>query len=398
MFWGILHRTIFWELFKVFFLALVGLNGLVLMAGVVAEASRNGLGPAQILTIIPLLLPSMLPYTLPTTTLFATCVVYGRLAADSEILAIKAAGVHIVHVLWPAVLLGVDSTALTLFLYMETIPITHFLLKSEIAGNLEDLVYGMLRKEGCLRHPKMNYTIFVREMQGQKLRNATFMRKDPHGSGYDMVAVAREAELLFDLSHRQILVHMRDCHVATKNQAALFFQDKVWPVELPDDVGTFSKLRATDMTWRELQDQRQSFEDQKAKFSQEIEAHQSLVNLNQAPPNFPNHIQHLQNERKYRDLLIASIDAEVHMRPAFALSCLCFVLVGCPVGIWFSRSDYLSAFITCFLPVVVVYYPLMLCTINLAKSGKLQPWLGIWIADALMILVGTFLFRRLART
>src|SRR5262245_37644992 len=94
LFWGILHRTIFWELFKVFFLALVGLTGLVLLAGIVAEASQRGLGPAQLLAAIPLIIPSTMPYTIPATTLFATCLVYGRLAADNEILAIKAAGVN----------------------------------------------------------------------------------------------------------------------------------------------------------------------------------------------------------------------------------------------------------------------------------------------------------------
>ena len=45
------------------------------------------------LTVIPLLIPNTLPYTLPTTTLFATCVIYGRLAHDNEILAVKAAGI-----------------------------------------------------------------------------------------------------------------------------------------------------------------------------------------------------------------------------------------------------------------------------------------------------------------
>ncbi|MEN9672686.1 MAG: hypothetical protein RL553_951, partial [Planctomycetota bacterium] len=89
---GILQRMVFWELFKVFFLALVGITGILLMAGIVAEATQQGLGPAQILGAIPLLIPSTLPYTIPATTLFATCVVYGRLSADNEVLAIRASG------------------------------------------------------------------------------------------------------------------------------------------------------------------------------------------------------------------------------------------------------------------------------------------------------------------
>ncbi len=74
---------------------------MILMAGIISEAMKNGFGPVQILAIIPLLLPSLLPYTVPTTTLFTTCIVYGRLAADNEILALKAAGTHIIHVIWP---------------------------------------------------------------------------------------------------------------------------------------------------------------------------------------------------------------------------------------------------------------------------------------------------------
>jgi lipopolysaccharide export system permease protein len=73
------------------------------------------------------------------------------------------------------------------------------------------------------------------------------------------------------------------------------------------------------------------------------------------------------------------------------------VLIGCPVGIWFSRSDYLSAFITCFLPIVFVYYPLMLCGTNFAKEGKFHPAATVWAADILVALVGVGLFSRLLK-
>jgi len=37
--------------------------------GLIAEAMKNGLSPLQIVAAIPLMLPSMFPYTVPTTTL-----------------------------------------------------------------------------------------------------------------------------------------------------------------------------------------------------------------------------------------------------------------------------------------------------------------------------------------
>src|SRR5439155_13015884 len=106
MFGSILNRMIFGELLRVFLLALAGLTGLFLLGGLVAEATHRGLAPSQVLFVIPLLVPSTLPFTIPATTLFATCVVYGRLAADNEVTAVKAAGVHLGRIIAPSVVLG----------------------------------------------------------------------------------------------------------------------------------------------------------------------------------------------------------------------------------------------------------------------------------------------------
>src|SRR3984893_8687403 len=130
MFGSLLHRMILWELTKVFVMSLIGITGILLLAGIVAEASQQGLGPGQILAAIPLLIPSTLPYTIPATTLFATSVVYGRLAADNEIQAIKSSGVNILHVVKPGLVLGVVMSVATMGLYYRIIPYTHHLLRA----------------------------------------------------------------------------------------------------------------------------------------------------------------------------------------------------------------------------------------------------------------------------
>src|SRR5947207_3867528 len=137
VFWGTIHRMILVELLKIFFMALVALTGIILLAGVISEAMKNGFGPAQILACIPLMLPSLLPYTVPTTTLFTTCIVYGRLAADNEILALKAAGVHIIHVVWPALFLGTITSLATMIFYLDLIPSTGSALRNRVVGDME---------------------------------------------------------------------------------------------------------------------------------------------------------------------------------------------------------------------------------------------------------------------
>src|SRR5438105_14885226 len=116
---------ILWELCKVFLMALVAITGILLMAGLIAEATQQGLGPAQILAAIPLLVPSTLPYTIPATTLFATCVVYGRLSADNEVLAIKSSGINVLQIVKPGIILVLAMSAATIGLYYRIITYTH---------------------------------------------------------------------------------------------------------------------------------------------------------------------------------------------------------------------------------------------------------------------------------
>src|SRR5258707_59259 len=130
---------ILWELLKVFTLSLLAITGIMLMGGVVQAAAQFGLSPAQLLVVLPLLIPSTLPYTIPTTTLFATCLVYGRLAADNEVLAIKAAGVNLIKVVWPALFLGLAISAATMGLYYRIIPYTHHLMRTLALRDVQEL-------------------------------------------------------------------------------------------------------------------------------------------------------------------------------------------------------------------------------------------------------------------
>src|SRR5947209_20041476 len=117
------------------------------MAGIIAEASQQGLGPMEILEIIPFLIPSTLPYTIPATTLFATCVVYGRLSADNEILALRAAGINLSTVVWPGLLLGLVMSGVTMGLYYRVIPQTHLQLRQLVFNDAEELLYSMLARQ-----------------------------------------------------------------------------------------------------------------------------------------------------------------------------------------------------------------------------------------------------------
>src|SRR5262249_484216 len=99
---------------------------------------------------------------------------------------------------------------------------------------------------------------------------------------------------------------------------------------------------------------------------------------------------------RYTREAIWKTDVEIQLRPALALGCLAFVLIGCPVGIWASRSDYLSVFMICFFPTGVLSHPLLRASLNRAKNGKAPAWTA-WAADAVALLVAVVLIKRLMK-
>jgi lipopolysaccharide export system permease protein len=392
---------ILWELSKVFVMALVAITGILLMAGLIAEATQQGLGPTQILAAIPLLIPSTLPYTIPATTLFATCVVYGRLSADNEILAIKASGVNLVHVVKPGVILGIVMSASTMGLSYEIIPSTHHRLRAMIFSDAEEVLYSMLRRQGMINYSQLPYAMFVKSVQGKKLINPVFKRRAPKGE-VDFVAHAREAELRVDLTKNLLMIHMRYGVVTSvpkegeKSATTTDFTEQKFDVELPS---SFMKndVRARDMTWQELTEERDRLTEKLEATVKECKIEAINLTMKGNTGTLAQHVRQLHEKKKHLRDLIRQIDVEKLMRPALSLGCLCFILVGAPVGIWFSRGDYLSAFITCFLPIVIVYYPLMLCGANLAKQGRFNEPILVFGADVVVGLCGIVLFRRLLR-
>jgi lipopolysaccharide export system permease protein len=394
VFGGILHRMILRELTKVFVMALIGITGILLMAGIVAEATQQGLSPGQILAAIPLLIPSTLPYTIPATTLFAACVVYGRLAADNEILAIKSAGVSITRVIMPGLILGFAMSAATLVLYYRVIPYTHHLLRQMVFNDAEELIYTILRRQSVLQHPQLPYSMWVKGVQGRKLLQMVIKHKGANGQA-DMVAEAREADLRVNMSKNVMLIHMLCCETTSANGDNGYVLDRVWEVPLPKDFLKQNVRRARDMTYEELQEARRELQHQQADVEAEIAEASAQRMLEGASDSLPQHIKNLKDRVKFFQQQIVYLDVEEQMRPALSFGCLCFIFCGCPVGIWFSRSDYLSSFITCFLPIVLLYYPLSLAGIGMAKEGKLPIIPLVWGPNAVIGLIGLVLFWRL---
>src|SRR5258707_13363189 len=87
------------------------------------ETIFHGLVPATLVYGLALaLLPTVLVFTIPMAVLAGTIIGLGRMASDSELVAMRAAGVSTWKMLWPALALGLIATAVSAQLNLKETP------------------------------------------------------------------------------------------------------------------------------------------------------------------------------------------------------------------------------------------------------------------------------------
>src|SRR4051812_34312750 len=161
----ILHRYVILEVIRAFSLALLTMSAIFVLFMVAAQARDIGLSPQDIVELVPYVIPSTLPYTIPVSLLFAVTVVYGRLAGDNEVIAVKTAGLSVMTILWPTFILGIGLSALLLHLSGSWIPKCTHQAKLVLFKDLEDTFYKLLKKDREFNSPRWPFLIKVRDVQ-----------------------------------------------------------------------------------------------------------------------------------------------------------------------------------------------------------------------------------------
>jgi lipopolysaccharide export system permease protein len=90
------------------------------------------------------------------------------------------------------------------------------------------------------------------------------------------------------------------------------------------------------------------------------------------------------------------LETEPHRRWADGFSCLCFAMVGAPMAIRRRHGEFLASFFACFLPILLVYYPFLMVSVDQAKQGALPP-LSVWLGNVVCVTWGAWLLRRVLR-
>jgi lipopolysaccharide export system permease protein len=384
---GILQRYVLGELVRAFVLALLTITCIFVLFMLMAEAAKMGLTPSDILTLVPFVIPGSLPYTIPVSLLFAVTVVYGRLAADNEVIAVKTAGLSAWTVLWPALLIGGTTSGLLLYLSHGPIPRANNQAKLTVFKNMEDTFYKVLKKEREFNNPRWPFLIKVKDVQGKTMLGATFKHRagGPKGSNsFDMIVQAKKAIIHFDTRKSVARVFLDGAELINPREDISLINDTILEIPIPDNSAAIQEKRIQERTTGELVAEQAEF---RRLIEEERLRQASAAGLWIASGRI-RRVDWAQVQRAFVDYgywnqRLYEFETEKQMRIALACGSFFFVLLGAPVGILFARGDFLSAFITCFVPIIIVYYPLTLLAVNLGKGG-MNPTIALWAGNSLL--------------
>lgn len=390
MFLGILHRYVIDQVLRSFLLALLTLTGVIVLFMVMAEATRQGLAPQAVLRLIPYIIPGTLPYTMPVALLFSVSVVYGRLAGDNEVIAVKSAGCSAWILLGPSMALGVALSLILIALSGQLIPRSNNAFKMAVFKDAEETFYMVLKREREFNNPRWPFFIGVKDIQDKILIGPTFKRRAGGGANpntYDFTVQADEAVINFDQNNNRIAVKLKNAIMQGGSQfTSAPTLDIVYPLPTGGMGGPMDK-RVQEMTSSEIAKEytkvRRLMRTEKAR--QAVAAALWLGSGRLHRIDWPHIRDAYRDDARWRRQSFQFL-TERWMRNALACSVFFFVVLGAPVGMLFAKRDFLSAFITCFLPIILLYYPLVLAGINMSKEGIVPPvivWAGNVVLAAL---------------
>jgi lipopolysaccharide export LptBFGC system permease protein LptF len=357
----ILTRYVFGETLRSFLLAFFGLSSVIFIAVTLSQLHQvQGASLALILQIFPSLIPEVLLLTIPASLLLSVTFTIGRLAADNELNAMRANGVHLGRVLVPGLLLGALLSVACAWLNEVGVPDAIYARRNLLGHALEGLTGSAGSALRSIRLDKQ--FIRFKDFRDGAMIEADIFLVDPKGNKESIRA--REARLVLDEQNARLVLDLKDAMVTFHSsgsgrdvQSDLMFEQLTRDIDVSD---RFVKAkRLADMLPRELWDA----------------------------------IQGRVEARYARETLWT----EFHRRIAGSGAPFFFVLAAGPLAMLLRRGGRVAALSAVVLPVFAVYFPLALGGQRLAEQGAIPPWLGAWAADAILATAGGIAFRRFVR-
>ncbi|MFN2441053.1 MAG: LPS export ABC transporter permease LptF [Thermoanaerobaculia bacterium] len=322
---------------------------------------KRSLRFSVVLELLALTLPHIVVLTIPMALLVGILIAVGRLSADSEVIAMQAAGLSPGAIYRPVFYFSVAAFLLNLVLMTWALPWGNSRLQARRIELLTSAAETQI-KPRIFFDQFENRVVYINDIDpATGLWKGVFI-SDATDADQQRVIVARSGQLAVT-EGRQVWLELNDSttHVATNGKPDRY--------ELARDAS-----------------QRILLEDPERDASEERPLAKSLKEL-----DLKQLIAKLQTARASGDPLdVRFIKVEIHNRFAIPFACIAFGVIGLPLGVTNRRGGKSSGF-SLSIAIILVYYVLLNNGADLARSGKLPVALGMWLPNLVLLGAGLWL-------
>jgi len=325
---------------------------------------RGVASPYDILRLITYLLPGFLSFTIPMAVLIGILLGLSRLAADSEVTAMRASGIGVLSFVRIVSIFAVICWALGLANSLIVAPkAAQAILQYENASKTSQATVAIQPR--VFYEDFKNYVLYAQDVipgaNGTAIWHHVFIAdltkpESPH------IITANEATVLAGGAQtlRLELAH------ASRHDIAVSDPDQY-------DITKFDTTELPMQTGQQEEDSHLSRRDTPM---HALGLHDLWA------------LAHGADARPYQ--------IELNYRFAFPTACLVLMLVGVPLGLSSRRGGKGAGFVIT-LALVFIYYFLSSMGMAFARQGKIPPLLGVWGANILFTVAGLFLLQQLSR-
>ncbi len=411
------------------------------------ELVGRGLPLSVLMEIVIYNLAYMVVLAVPMSVLIASLMTFGKLAETNVYTVLKSSGVSMLQLIWPVMILSVGLTACMLKFNSQVLPAANF-RASSLWKDIRKKRPGFELTAGVFYNGIDNYSILVQELptESNELIDVTVfdysennrqqvtikakhgeLRPHEHNSSVELILKDGEMHRIIPAKKRddvpryerlkfkkhRLSLDLSELSFERSNPEDGYRSDRTMPSDLMvryvDSLGISVdihrvKIQNTglrflaDSTYRSASDipkpppvteetgeihptERVALGSlTKVKQIQVYEA--ALNNVRAARTSLDNTKRSIEYEmekaNRYR--------VEIHKKYSIAVACIIFSLIGIPLGLSMKRGG-LGAVGATALGIFLFYWVTLVQGEKLADRSMLQPWIGMWGANLVMLII-----------
>lgn len=362
----ILNRYLFLEILVPFFFGLAVFTFVLLIARIlklVELVVNRGVPLLDMLKTFALILPAFLEVTVPMALLLAILLGFGRLASDSEVVALKTSGVSLYQMTRPVMVFTILASIATFVIALWVRPWANGALRDQLFEVVKSRVSAGF-KEKIFNTDFPGLVLYIEEIEpgGNTLKG--LLIADARNPQNRNTVIAKIGLLVPNEDAKTVTLRLLDGTIYGVGGSDGSFQKTdftVYDVSLA--LTNLGGIRVHEKDPKEM----------------------TLAELRQRIAD-----RHLQHQPAREE------EIELHRKFSIPFACVVFMLVGIPLSIPPSRAVRSRGFSMSLVLIFLYYVPLTLGQ-TLADKGYVPAAFGLWLPNLAFLGLGIALFVNAAR-